>query len=91
MEEGLHKAVIAFNGDVYDGLSARTLDKRGAGLGAGSPARILSRRLYGVLRPLDAIQPYRLEMGTRLKAKRGARACTTFWGARICRDTEPRR
>jgi uncharacterized protein len=79
VEEGL-QAVIAFNGDVYDGLSARTLDKKALGW-AQDHLRILSG-LYGVLRPLDAIQPYRLEMGTRLKTKRGA-SLHDFWGARI--------
>src|SRR3954470_5130214 len=57
-EEGL-QAAFAFNGDVYAGLSARTLDKKSLGW-AQNHVRILSG-LYGVLRPLDAIQPYRLE------------------------------
>lgn len=78
-EEGL-QAAFAFNGDVYTGLKARALDKKGLAW-AQDHVRILSG-LYGVLRPLDAIQPYRLEMGTRLKTKRGANLYD-FWGARI--------
>ena len=74
-EDGV-QAVIAFNGDVYDGLSARTLDKKALNW-AQDHVRILSG-LYGVLRPLDALQPYRLEMGTRLKTRRGA-SLYDFW------------
>lgn len=68
-DDGL-QAAFAFNGDVYKGLDARSLD-RPALAWAQDHLRILSG-LYGVLRPLDAIQPYRLEMGTRLKTRRGA-------------------
>ena len=68
VDDGL-QAAIAFNGDVYLGLSARTLDTA-AMKWAQDRLRILSG-LYGVLRPLDALQPYRLEMGVRLKTKRG--------------------
>ena len=71
---------MAFDGDVYDGLQARTLDKAGLAF-AQQRLRILSG-LYGLLRPLDVIQPYRLEMGTRLKTRRG-RSLYDFWGARI--------
>jgi hypothetical protein len=78
-EDGL-QAAFAFNGDVYQGLRARELDKKALGY-AQAHVRILSG-LYGVLRPLDAIQPYRLEMGTRLKTKRGA-SLYAFWGPRI--------
>src|SRR6185312_11059920 len=74
-EDGL-QAMLAFNGDVYDGLKARTLDKAGLAW-AQDHVRILSG-LYGVLRPLDALQPYRLEMGTRLKTRRGA-SLYDFW------------
>jgi uncharacterized protein len=63
-------AVLAFNGDVYDGLEARTLSAADLKW-AQSHVAILSG-LYGVLRPLDALQPYRLEMGTRLANPRGA-------------------
>ncbi|HKR87566.1 MAG TPA: peroxide stress protein YaaA [Phenylobacterium sp.] len=78
-EEGL-QAAFAFNGDVYAGLRARELDKKALAW-AQDHVRILSG-LYGVLRPLDAIQPYRLEMGARLKTKRG-HSLYDFWGARI--------
>lgn len=78
-EEGL-QAVFAFNGDVYLGLRARELDRKALAF-AQDHVRILSG-LYGVLRPLDAIQPYRLEMGTRLKTRRGANLYD-FWGARL--------
>lgn len=63
-------AVLAFDGDVYDGLEARTLSAADLKW-AQSHVAILSG-LYGVLRPLDALQPYRLEMGTRLANPRGA-------------------
>jgi cytoplasmic iron level regulating protein YaaA (DUF328/UPF0246 family) len=78
-EDGL-QAAFAFNGDVYLGLKARELDKKSLAW-AQAHVRILSG-LYGLLRPLDAIQPYRLEMGVRLKTKRGERLYD-FWGARL--------
>jgi cytoplasmic iron level regulating protein YaaA (DUF328/UPF0246 family) len=78
-EDGV-QAAMAFDGDVYDGLQARTLDKPGLAF-AQKRLRILSG-LYGLLRPLDLIQPYRLEMGTRLKTRRGA-SLYDFWGPRI--------
>ena len=75
VEDGL-QAAIAFNGDVYAGLEARSLDKRGFDW-AQNHLRILSG-LYGVLRPADALQPYRLEMGVRLKTRRG-KTLHEFW------------
>lgn len=78
-EDGL-QAIFAFNGDVYTGLSGRTLGKAGL-TWAQDHIRILSG-LYGVLRPLDVIQPYRLEMGVKLKTKRGD-TLYDFWGDRI--------
>jgi cytoplasmic iron level regulating protein YaaA (DUF328/UPF0246 family) len=78
-EDGL-QAAIAFDGDVYSGLDARSLDKKAMNW-AQDHLRILSG-LYGVLRPLDALQPYRLEMGVRLKTRRGA-SLYDFWGPRI--------
>ena len=80
-EDGV-QAAMAFDGDVYDGLQARTLDKAGLAF-AQQRLRILSG-LYGLLRPLDVIQPYRLEMGTRLKTRRGA-SLYDFWGSRIAK------
>ena len=74
------QAAFAFDGDVYQGLEARTLDKAGLAF-AQEHLRILSG-LYGLLRPLDRIQPYRLEMGTRLKTRRGS-SLYDFWGDRI--------
>jgi len=73
-------ALFAFNGDVYDGLAAATLAKPALRFAQGH-LRILSG-LYGLLRPLDLIQPYRLEMGTPLANERGA-DLYAFWGERI--------
>lgn len=75
-------AVLAFNGDVYAGLEAATLPAP-AMAHLQSHVRILSG-LYGVLRPLDLMQPYRLEMGTRLKTSRGA-SLYAFWGDLVSR------
>ena len=75
-------AALVFAGDVYEGLKARTLDLDGLAF-AQDRLRILSG-LYGLLRPLDAIQPYRLEMGTRLANPRGANLYD-FWGDRIAK------
>jgi len=68
--ETTRPAALAFAGDTYQGLEAATLDADEMAW-AQDHLRILSG-LYGVLRPLDAIQPYRLEMGSRLKTRRGA-------------------
>lgn len=81
VEDGL-QAAVAFNGDVYMGLAARTLDAK-AFAWAQDHLRILSG-LYGLLRPADAIQPYRLEMGVQLKTRRG-KSLYQFWGDRISR------
>jgi cytoplasmic iron level regulating protein YaaA (DUF328/UPF0246 family) len=74
------QAALAFAGDVYEGLSAPTLDEAALGWAQGR-IRILSG-LYGVLRPLDLIQPYRLEMGTRMETGRGP-DLYRFWGERL--------
>ena len=75
------QAVFAFDGDVYRGLDARqSMDGRDLAE-AQKTIRILSG-LYGVLRPLDLMQPYRLEMGTKLKTARGD-TLYDWWGARI--------
>ena len=76
-------AVFAFAGDTYQGLEAATLDVDALAR-AQSHLRILSG-LYGVLRPLDAIQPYRLEMGSRLKTRRG-NSLYDFWGDAISKS-----
>ena len=70
-------AVLAFNGDVYDGLQAATLGADDLAW-ANDHVSILSG-LYGVLRPLDRMQPYRLEMGTALENPHG-RNLYAFWG-----------
>jgi len=74
------QAVLAFNGDVYEGLAARTLPAPGLDW-VQAHVCILSG-LYGVLRPLDWMQPYRLEMGTRLATGQGD-TLYQFWGRRI--------
>lgn len=73
-------AVLAFNGDVYDGLAAKTLDADDLAW-AQQHVRMLSG-LYGILRPLDRMQPYRLEMGTRLANPHGA-SLYDYWGDRL--------
>ncbi|MEY4140352.1 MAG: hypothetical protein RLZZ371_2534 [Pseudomonadota bacterium] len=74
------QAVLAFNGDVYDGLDAKTLSADDLAW-AQQHVCILSG-LYGVLRPLDYMQPYRLEMGTKLPNP-GGKDLYQFWGSRI--------
>ncbi len=76
------QAALAFAGDTYVGLDAGSLDAADLTF-ADDHLRILSG-LYGVLRPLDLIQPYRLEMGTRLATSRGA-SLYDFWGSTIAR------
>ena len=71
-------AALAFAGDTYQGLEAGSLDADELAF-AQEHLRILSG-LYGVLRPLDAIQPYRLEMGSRLKTRRG-KNLYEYWGS----------
>ena len=70
------QAMLAFNGDVYDGLDAATLNPKQLDY-TQTHLRILSG-LYGVLRPLDLMQPYRLEMSTRLPNARG-KDLYAFW------------
>lgn len=75
-------AALAFTGDVYMGLQAWNLNAREL-TSLQRRVRILSG-LYGLLRPLDAIHPYRLEMGTRFANARG-RDLYAFWGDRVTR------
>lgn len=75
--ENAKQAVLAFKGDVYTGLDADTLNKSELDF-AQKHLRILSG-LYGVLRPLDLMQAYRLEMGTKLNNHRGVNLYQ-FWG-----------
>lgn len=70
------QAILAFDGGVYSGLEAESFDKKDLEF-AQNHLRILSG-LYGVLRPLDLIQPYRLEMGIKFKNKRG-KNLYDFW------------
>ena len=74
------QAILAFKGDVYTGLAAETLKKRDLNW-AQKHVRILSG-LYGLLRPLDLMQPYRLEMGTRFNNSKG-KNLYEFWGGAI--------
>jgi len=78
--ENAKQAVLAFRGDVYTGLEADRWNAKDFDW-AQKHLRILSG-LYGVLRPLDLIQPYRLEMGTRLPNHRG-RDLYAFWRERV--------
>ena len=79
------QAVLAFKGDVYTGLDADSLNETGLNF-AQQHLRILSG-LYGVLKPLDLIQPYRLEMGTKLENSRG-KNLYQFWGNRLRKSLE---
>ncbi len=74
------QAILAFTGDVYVGLNAETLSAQDL-VFAQQQLRILSG-LYGILRPLDLIQPYRLEMGTALENLRG-KNLYAFWGQQL--------
>jgi cytoplasmic iron level regulating protein YaaA (DUF328/UPF0246 family) len=74
------QAVLAFDGDVYDGLQAKTL--KPPDLQWAQEHLCILSGLHGVLRPMDWIQPYRLEMGTALTVGR-AKSLYQFWGSRI--------
>lgn len=73
-------AVLAFNGDVYEGLDAKSLNAQQ--LDWLQQRLCILSGLYGVLRPLDLMQPYRLEMGTRLPTAKG-KNLYQFWGRQI--------
>jgi uncharacterized protein len=79
-QKNARQAVLAFNGDVYDGLDAKTL--RADDLAWAQDHVCILSGLYGVLRPLDLMQPYRLEMGTALKGPHGGNLYR-FWGSQI--------
>lgn len=80
-DDGVSKqAVLMFKGDVYQGLDAASLDQAGLDY-AQTHLRILSG-LYGLLRPLDLMRPYRLEMGTKLSNPKG-KDLYTFWGEQL--------
>jgi cytoplasmic iron level regulating protein YaaA (DUF328/UPF0246 family) len=78
--ENSKPAIYAFNGDVYDGFDVKTLNSKALDF-AQDHLRILSG-LYGALRPLDLMQPYRLEMGTSFQNARG-KDLYAFWGERV--------
>ena len=74
------QALLAFKGDIYSGIETKSYDTEDFDY-AQSHVRILSG-LYGILRPLDLIQPYRLEMDTKLKTAEG-KNLYSFWGNRL--------
>jgi cytoplasmic iron level regulating protein YaaA (DUF328/UPF0246 family) len=74
--ENSKQSILAYHGAVYQGLNAETFNEKQL-LYAQQHLRILSG-LYGVLRPLDIVQPYRLEMATKLRNSRG-KDLYTFW------------
>jgi cytoplasmic iron level regulating protein YaaA (DUF328/UPF0246 family) len=76
-ESNSRPALMAFDGDVYGGLQARALGP--AALDWAQEHLVILSGLYGALRPLDLMQPYRLEMGTRLATPRG-KDLYAFWG-----------
>lgn len=78
--ENARQAVLAFNGDVYEGLQANELSD--TQLEWAQQHAIILSGLYGVLRPLDLMQAYRLEMGTRLVTKAG-KNLYAYWGSQI--------
>lgn len=78
--ENARQCVLAFKGDVYTGLDAESFSEDDFSF-AQKHLRILSG-LYGLLKPLDLMQPYRLEMGTRFENKRG-KDLYAFWGSQI--------
>jgi cytoplasmic iron level regulating protein YaaA (DUF328/UPF0246 family) len=78
--ENAKQALLAFDGDVYDGLDAKHLSAADLDF-AQQHVRILSG-LYGILKPLDLMQPYRLEMGTKFANKSG-KDLYAFWGEKL--------
>lgn len=83
-ESNARPAIFAFTGDVYQGLDAKSLKKKDLDF-AQKHLRILSG-LYGVLRPLDLMMPYRLEMGTKLNYSSKVKNLYQFWGDRITKQ-----
>ena len=80
--DNARQAVLAFKGDVYTGLDAESFNEDDFSF-AQQHLRMLSG-LYGLLRPLDLMQPYRLEMGTKFENTRG-KDLYAFWGSKITR------
>lgn len=79
-QENAKQALLAFRGDVYNGIEVETYTEDDFAF-AQAHLRILSG-LYGLLKPLDLIQPYRLEMGTKLQTDKG-KTLYAFWGTQI--------
>tara|TARA_Y100001968_G_scaffold269117_1_gene259753 strand:- start:336 stop:1142 length:807 start_codon:yes stop_codon:yes gene_type:complete len=79
------QSIYVFKGDVYQGLDIDSFSKKDVKF-AQKHLRILSG-LYGILKPLDIIEPYRLEMGTKLKTNNGS-DLYDFWGKNISREIE---
>lgn len=82
-DDNSKSAIMAFKGDVYTGLDAESLTKEDLAF-ANENVRILSG-LYGLLLPFDRMQPYRLEMGTRLENKKGSNLYH-YWGDSISKE-----
>lgn len=82
--ENARQAILAFKGDVYTGLDAESFSEQDFSF-AQKHLRMLSG-LYGLLKPLDLMQPYRLEMGTKFENKRG-KDLYAFWGDRLTQET----
>jgi uncharacterized protein len=80
-------ALLAFNGDVYEGLDARSL--KGPDLTWAQDHLVILSGLYGALRPLDRLQPYRLEMGTALHNARGGNLYA-YWGDTVAHYLDER-
>jgi uncharacterized protein len=80
-------AVLAFDGDVYDGLQAKTL--KAADLTWAQQHLVILSGLYGALRPLDRLQPYRLEMGTALQTPHG-KDLYAYWGDTVAQHLNER-
>lgn len=79
-QDNSRQAILAFNGDVYEGLQAASLSPRQ--LDWAQEHVVILSGLYGALRPLDLMQPYRLEMGTRLQTAKGGNLYA-YWGSAI--------
>ena len=77
------QAIFVFKGDVYQGLDINSFNKKDLEY-SQNHLRLLSG-LYGLLKPLDVIEPYRLEMGTKLKTDKG-KNLYEFWGQEICNE-----
>ncbi|MFZ3581220.1 peroxide stress protein YaaA [Loktanella sp. DJP18] len=81
-QDAVKPAAWMFDGDTYQGLEAKTLEA--ADIAHAQDHLCILSGLYGLLRPLDAIQPYRLEMGSRLQTRRG-KNLYDFWGDSIAK------